>query len=156
MNPILYVLCGCPGCGKSYFGQHYSAAFNAFYVSRDKIRFSLLKDDEDYFAHEDEVFVRFYSTIREYLKEGMNVIADATHINIKSRKKLLNALSNVYFDVIYVYFNTSFETCRERNSEREGRKYVPLKVMQNMWDNFIIPTVTETKKCIGIMCVKGE
>ena len=51
----LYILSGCPASGKSTFGKKMSKITGIPIVSRDEIRFSLLKDDEDYFSHEEDV-----------------------------------------------------------------------------------------------------
>ena len=57
----LYVLCGIPGSGKSHFCKNHKD--DAVHVSRDAIRFALLEDDDDYFAHEDEVYEIFWEKI---------------------------------------------------------------------------------------------
>ena len=58
---VLYLLCGPSGSGKSTFAKLEDSkrklvGENCLIISRDIIRFSLLKDGEDYFAHEKEVF----------------------------------------------------------------------------------------------------
>ena len=60
----LYILCGPSGCGKSTWSHQYIAFEDALgndirYVSRDEIRFSIIKEEEDYFSHEKEVFKTF-------------------------------------------------------------------------------------------------
>ena len=53
----LYILCGPSGCGKTTWAEQFmSDDEDVRYVSRDEIRFSLLKEGEDYFAHEREIF----------------------------------------------------------------------------------------------------
>ena len=82
--PILYILCGPSGCGKSTWANQFMNDHNTDdirYVSRDEIRFSLVGEDEDYFAHEKEVFRKFSGTIAQTLVDGFDVIADATHLN---------------------------------------------------------------------------
>ena len=58
--PILYILCGPSGSGKSTWGLNFLPQVeNTMYTSRDYFRISLLKDGEDYFSHEKEVFKQF-------------------------------------------------------------------------------------------------
>ena len=51
----VWILCGIPGSGKSTWIRKQIAENGGVHCSRDEIRFSLLKDGEDYFAHENEV-----------------------------------------------------------------------------------------------------
>ena len=90
----LIVMCGCPGLGKTHWAQsHKDAIENCKIVSRDDIRFSIVKENEPYFSHEDEVWEKFITEIQEGLDNNENVIADATHLNERSRFKLFNALN---------------------------------------------------------------
>ena len=150
----LYILCGPSGCGKSSWSRQYIALGNDIhYVSRDEIRFSLLKDGENYFAHEKEVFKKFANTIRHTLVDGFDVIADATHLNEFSRRKLTQAIDMYYdnYKIVYVVFNVSADTCVERNKNREGRANVPENIIRNMCRDFRAPTLDEDERAIDIV-----
>lgn len=128
----LVILSGIPGAGKSTWLRTHLGDGDA-YVSRDEVRFSIISDDEDYFAHETEVFDKFVAEIEENLNKGLRVFADATHINWASRRKLLERIhdkDNIDIDV-YV-FKTPLETCFERNEQRTGRAAVPRSVIRRM------------------------
>ena len=144
--PILYIMCGPSGCGKSTWAQNFiETNENVKWVSRDKIRFSLLKDGEDYFANEKEVFKIFIKSIADGLENGLTVIADATHLNMFSRCKLIQAL-DMYtkeYEIVYVVFHTDIDTCLARNANRSGLANVPETVIRNMCRDFRIPTMDE-------------
>ena len=156
--PTLFILCGIPACGKSYFAKYMFDNYNVIHISRDSIRFEIVKEDEPYFSHEDEVFKTFVSEIIFHLSGKCDVIADATHLNKTSRKKLIRAIDkyNIQYNIIYVYFSTSLETCCKRNSARSGRARVPDSVIREMWNKLEKPTIEEDNRCIGIMEMKGE
>ena len=128
----LYVLVGIPGSGKSYWGTDLARRMGYAYISRDAIRFSLLKDDEDYFAHEDEVFNIFCDKINEALTNNTNVIADATHLSEVNRYRLLSNLNLDNVKLTAVKFETPLNVCIERNNKRPGRLAVPISVVCNM------------------------
>ena len=88
---ILYISCGIPGSGKSTFLKSHIAPTERI-VSRDEIRFSLLKEGEEYFSHEDEVWDIFIHTIADSINNGINTYADATHLTQKSRSALFYQL----------------------------------------------------------------
>lgn len=134
----LWILSGVPGSGKSYWAKHTKVPSCEFpvYVSRDEIRFSLLKEGEDYFSHEEEVTKLFWKNIQDGLDNPnvTDVIADATHINEKSRMKLLNHLTIPDgCRVNVVQFDTPLEECFERNAHREGRALVPKGIIRRMF-----------------------
>lgn len=67
--------------------------------------------------------------MQEDLSEGKDVIADATHINWASRRKLLNKLKLGGISAVAVNFKTSLGVCLKRNGLREGRACVPDEVI---------------------------
>lgn len=151
--PILYILCGPSGCGKSTFATNDERLKHCAYVSRDAARYAVLKDDEDYFIHEKEVFRHFIAAIVECLQKGYDTVADATHLNEFSRRKLTQAIDMYYDDykIIYVVFNANADTCVARNANREGRANVPENVIRNMCRDFRAPTLDEDERAIDII-----
>ena len=149
--PILYILCGPSGSGKSTWANSGDRQDIA-YVSRDNIRLSMIKDEEDYFSHEKEVFKQFVKDIAVRIMAGRDCIADATHLNMFSRCKLIQALDMYTTDykIIYVVFNVDADTCVERNKNRSGRRYVPENVIRNMCRDFRAPTMDEDERVIEV------
>ena len=144
----LYIMVGAPASGKSYFAKNKLMNGPGWaYVSRDEIRFSIIGEDEDYFAHEKEVFLEFARKICTMLNNESvyNVIADATHLNWGSRRKLLTAVEYYMgfgwkdIQIIPVVAWTGLKTIKKRNAERTGRACVPEDVLTRMWRNFTDP-----------------
>ena len=122
MKTKIWLLCGVPGSGKSTWA---AAQNNGIIVSRDEIRFSLLQPGDDYFAKEKCVFNQYVQAIKSNIGKVENVYADATHLNWKSRRKIIKALN--YDAIGVVVFNTPVETCLKRNAQREGLRQVPVQ-----------------------------
>lgn len=143
--PRLFIMCGLPASGKSTFAQQFIKNNDIRYVSRDEIRFSMIKEDEEYFSHEKEVFRKFAGTIAQTLVDGFDVIADATHLNRISRDKLIRAIDQytTEYTITYIVLETSLETCMERNAFREERARVPDSVMKSMAENWEDITISE-------------
>lgn len=143
----LMIMCGAPGSGKSTWVEKYSASSPDYIkvVSRDQIRFSMLKDGEDYFAHENDVYSKFIEEIKDGLENCDITIADATHLDITSRTRLLRNLGTSLKDikVIAVVIKTSLQTCLIQNGMREGRSLVPESQVRRMYYQFTIPTLDE-------------
>lgn len=145
----LHILCGIPASGKSTWAkaQIAKSTFSAIRISRDEIRFHLLKPNEDYFSKENEVFAQFIEEIKSAIKSGYHdIYVDATHINYSSRHKVLKAIGSVKLysvNLIYDVFCTSMQTALDRNSKRTGRALVPAEAIDSMFRAFVLPTWTE-------------
>ena len=146
----LYIMCGIPGSGKSTWAKDFkekinAAGYHCVIVSRDEIRFKLLKErGGKYFDYEGEVIEIYYQEIQKYLDRGYHVIADATQITPKSRIKLLNNLEINENTIVYcVDVDTPYSTCKKRNSKREGIKRVPNSAIEKMYVTKISPTKYE-------------
>lgn len=153
----LYILCGPSGSGKSTWANTGDMQ-DVAYVSRDNIRLSILKDGEDYFSHEKEVFKEFVKEIAIRIMAGRDCIADATHLNMFSRCKLMQALDQYTtdYEIVCVVFNVDADTCVERNKAREGRRNVPENIIRNMCRDFRTPTYDEDERIIDIITVTIE
>lgn len=154
----LYILCGPAGSGKSTWAREFMAEANEKieYVSRDKIRLELLNDEEEYFAHEIQVYKAFISAIQENLMAGVDVIADATHLTKYSRRRLLTAIDMRFTDynIVMVAFDGDPEHCVARNRAREGREHVPETVIRNMCRDYRLPTMEEDERIIEVKVIE--
>lgn len=152
----LFLTIGTPGCGKSTWLRENC---KGIIVSRDAIRFSMLKEGDEYFSKENEVFDTFIKTIQTALDDNdgpVSVFVDATHLNKASRDKVLNRLdlSNVQH-VHAIFFDVSTETCIERNDLRTGRAFVPKSVIKRMATSLEIPTLKERFEAVLIVNKEG-
>ena len=151
----VWLMCGIPGSGKSTWVKKRLMENGGIWISRDEVRFSMIREDEDYFSKENEVFDKFIANICEALKSPLaeNIYIDATHISDKARKKVLNRLPKDNIDeVIYVVFKVPMEVCLERNALRTGREVVPESAIYNMAKSFKMPKKYSTI----IVDVNGE
>lgn len=138
-------MCGVPGSGKSTWikerlKRHREQKENATCVSRDSIRFLMLKDGEDYFSREDEVFKTFIESINIAIdSEVEHIYIDATHLSEKARNQVLDSLHSIVsgYSIIPVNFIISLETCLNNNEKRIGRAYVPRGVIKRMHTIFV-------------------
>ena len=152
--PKLYILCGPSASGKSTWAKKFILEHkNTQYVSRDNIRFSMLEENEEYFSHEKEVFDQFTGTIIQALMDKFDVIADATHLNKFSRKKLTNAIDKYFtnYEIKYVVFYAKFVDCCIRDDNREGIRHVGENIIQGMFRSFKAPLLGEDERATEII-----
>ena len=138
----VYIMCGCPGSGKTTWLKNHVKPGSAI-ISRDTIRFSLLKEGEDYFSHEEEVTAILWDQINGVLSDGRDVFVDQTSLNKRSRKWLLDHITG-YDKVNVIWIDTPLEIALERNEKRKGTKaYVPRRQVQRMFFSIEPPSFEE-------------
>lgn len=139
----LVLMMGVPGSGKTTYAKKIMGDYD-IYVSRDEIRFGLVKEDKPYFSKEDEVLQTFIRTINDALPIAERyVIADATHLNMGSRAKILKNLHNKPDSIYVIYVAVSLQTALERNAQRQGRALVPESSIKNMYKSISLPRKEE-------------
>ena len=139
----LYLMCGPAGSGKTTWVREHATPGVSAHISRDRIRFKMVKEDEYYFSREKEVYMEFIKQICKALScEWVDeVYVDATHLTKKSRESLIGEVDSVcpFFDIIVVAVKPSVEQCLAQNAQRSGREFVPEKVIMNMFSSFEDP-----------------
>lgn len=139
----LILMMGVPGSGKSTYAKKILGD-NDIYLSRDIIRYALVKEDEEYFSKENEVLQKFIQSVDKALTRAKRyVIADATHLNRGSRDKLLRNLENRPNHIYVIFIDVPLEVALERNKQRTGRALVPESAIINMYKSISIPTKHE-------------
>jgi len=141
----LYLMCGLPGAGKSTFLKTHVLPSNTprVIISRDEIRYSLLKEQDEYFSKEKEVSSIFWERINRALSEGKTVFADQTSLTPKSREWFVQHVSG-YTHIYLIWIDTDLTTCLKRNENRKNtRAYVPRGQIRRMFRQFIKPSLSE-------------
>lgn len=141
--PIFHMLVGLPGSGKTYYTNKHLKRENTTILSSDEIRKVLLGSEEAQWGN-SIVFDAMNRAAIENLRQGRNVIYDATNINSKRRIALLEQIKKeVKEDVFFVVtiLVTPYEICVERQQKRERK--VPEEVINRMIKNFEVPYYEE-------------
>lgn len=155
----LFLMMGAPGSGKSTWIQK-NLKPDDIYISRDKIRFSMLQEGEEYFSHEPKVFNTFVEQINSALmlniSNHIRVFADASHLNPASRAKLLNKIEAYRDETNVIWLRTPLMICYQRNDNREGRAKVPHSIIKSMYDSQQEPSYREGINKVYIIDGKTE
>ena len=140
----VFLMSGPSGVGKSTWITSRIFNYGGICVSRDKVRFEMLSEDDNYFAHENEVFKEWISQCQEAIDGNVHndIYIDATHISDRSRAKTMNNLKIDWDNVmvICVRFVVPIDLAKYRNSLRKGRAKVPNDVIESMYRNYSYPS----------------
>lgn len=147
MKNKVIVMMGLQGSGKSTKSERLKEAMEkVVLLSSDNIREELFGDRRDN-EHNAQVFEELHRRVKEALKQGVDVIYDATNINSKRRIAFLRQLPKGVEKELY-YINESVEVCVRQDAEREysvgedviGETYKSLQVpySHEKWDKITI------------------
>ena len=151
MKPVLLVVVGIPGSGKSTYVEQYEAEGYVVHAS-DKLRAEM--GDENDQSHNVEVFEILYKRIKEDLLAGKNVCLYATNLRRRNRRHLCYMLNRINCYKKCIVVATPFEECLCNNAVRE--RQVPEHVFFHMIKNFQMPCTHEGWDEIEVVYPKPE
>lgn len=152
-KPLLIVMVGIPGSGKSTIAEEIKNTYNFKMFSADEIRKELLGDVNDQ-SNNYYVFKTLYERLKDNLANGQNCIFDATNVSIGDRKGVFKKIKDVEFDAIAYVVATNIEESIRRNSLRDRK--VPLEDIQKFVNKFVMPSVEEGFKDVIINNSRSE
>ena len=119
MKPILYYLVGLPASGKSTWAKN-MVDNDTILLSSDNLREELYGDINNQ-EHNGELFQEINKRVKNLLKQGKDVIYDATNISSKRRISFLKELKKIDCYKQCIYFNTNFEMCIDRDKKEKEK-----------------------------------
>ena len=136
----VFLMSAPSGAGKSTFIKNRIADYGGIHISRDDVRFSMVSEDEDYFARENEVFNEWIRQCQEAIDGDAHrdIYIDATHISDRSRAKTINSLNIIRDEVMLICVRVvvPIEICKYRNNLRSGLALVPNEVIDNQFRRY--------------------
>lgn len=118
VNPVLVVISGLPGTGKSYFSRKLAERLPSVIVESDALR-KMLFPSPSYSAQEsNRLFQACHRLIEELLSSGISVILDATNLVEYHRERLYLIAERLRARLIIVQVEAPRELVRERLQSR--------------------------------------
>ena len=144
MNNTLYITVGLPGSGKSTYVKNFIKDKEIEYLSSDSLRAVYGKSEEDQTVT-PLVFGHIKRKVDEFLKDGKNVLVDATSVNRKERSDYIKTAKKYGARVVAIVFKMDRLGLIERNKKRgeQGGREVPTFVIDKMLAKFEEPSYDE-------------
>lgn len=137
MKKTVHMMIGLPGSGKSTRAK----TLTGTYICPDEIREELCEGDRSDQSKNAEVWGLAYGRMSEALRNGEDVVFDATCTTKKTRKRLMAISLMNNAKVIGHLVMPNLDLVYERNSNRRWK--VPLEVIDRMVRQFEMPCKTE-------------
>lgn len=121
-KPIIFVMYGYPGSGKSYFGRQFADDSSSAYINDDTLRFEFI-ENPTYDKNENSTIEHLsVYMLNNFLKAGVSVVYDCNNDKISDRKMLLEIAKEHKAEVIIVWNQIDVESSFTRVNNRDGRK----------------------------------
>ena len=117
-KPVIVVVSGLPGSGKSYFARRLVAQASLLPLESDALRKALFRAPT-YDADESaRLFRACYSLIEDLLRRGVSILLDATNLIEDHRQRLYHIADTLEVKLILVHLKASPEVVYERLERR--------------------------------------
>lgn len=138
-RPLILIVVGLPGAGKSFFARQFSEMFGAPMVSFDRLRFELFKKA---LLNPDELdIVRRLANyqIEELVKTRRSFLIDGGASSLADRQKLEQLAKKHDYDTFVIWVQTDETTSRSRATKRSTKRLDDVlspSISESAWSNF--------------------
>jgi predicted kinase len=121
-QPVVMIVVGLPGSGKSFFAKKFSGTFGAPVVSVDRIRYELF-GQSSFSSDEQDLVERLTNyQIEELLKSSRSFIIDGGFEPKVARQKLGTLAKKAGYDVLIIWVQTHETIAQKRSLKRNPKK----------------------------------
>jgi predicted kinase len=121
-KPLLVLLYGFPGAGKTFFARQLTEQIMAAHVQADRIRAELF-ENPTYKKDENHIVMSLMNYMTsEFLSAGVSVVYDANAMRVAQRRALRNMAHKAGAETVLVWLQIDQESAFTRVAKRDRRK----------------------------------
>ncbi|MCX6812581.1 MAG: ATP-binding protein [Candidatus Berkelbacteria bacterium] len=126
-EPLLIVLMGLPGTGKSYLSDYLNKKYSFTILSGENITYSIFGTEKCSGSQFKEAYEILHYLAVELLKKKNNIVIDGTNLKYEFRRQIYKTANNLSKKVL-IYLYTSDATALKRANSR-GEDYNDSKMI---------------------------
>lgn len=121
-KPLLIMLYGFPGSGKTHFANQLTESIKAAHIQGDRIRFELFEEPR-YDKQENEIVTHLMDYMaEEFLNAGISVIYDMNAMRLAQRRILRDTARKAQANYLLIWFQIDPDTAFYRTTKRDRRR----------------------------------
>jgi predicted kinase len=121
-KPLLILLYGYPGSGKTFFARQLAENFQAAHLHSERIR-SELFENPHYDKEENDVIAQLMDYMAgEFLSAGLSVVYDGNAMRSGQRRVMRDMARKSHAQPVLVWFQVDAETSFARTQRRDRRR----------------------------------
>ncbi len=121
-KPILIMLYGFPGSGKTFFARQFSEDVNIAHLNSDRIRYELL-EQPTYSKEETSAIHHLMEYLaEEFIRAGVSVVFDINASKLADRRALRDLARRLHAESLLAWFQVSYDNALSRSMSRDKRK----------------------------------
>lgn len=117
-EPVLIVVSGLPGTGKSYFSRRLAERVALLVLESDVLRRTLFSPPSYTSEESAQLFRAVHLLVEQLLKKGISLVLDATNLSERFRERLYSIADRLDAKLVLVRVEAPLEVVRQR---LEGR-----------------------------------
>lgn len=122
VKPVLVVMMGLPGAGKTHTAAQLAESLNAFHIEGDELRSELFEEPERTEA-QDNVVERLVSLLTEkFMGKKFNLVVDSNFERRGLRRRLKSVCKAAGYGLLFVWIQTDVDTSFYRAANRDRRR----------------------------------
>ncbi|QQS19574.1 ATP-binding protein [Candidatus Saccharibacteria bacterium] len=122
-KPLLIMLYGMPGSGKTFFSRQLCEQLAAAHVQGDRIRDELF-ENPSYSKEENHIVASLMAYMTsEFLQAGISVVFDTNAMRLSQRRALRNLAIKAAAHPILLWLQIDPDSAFKRSSKRDRRKH---------------------------------
>lgn len=123
-KPLMYMVCGCSGSGKTTFAKKFAAENNLLYLGADEF-YAKINGDELKRGNKFEVWQELFKVIHSAEISGVSCLVDTNSLSAASRDEMVNWFPGFDHHLIYIEAD---EQLRMENNRKRVRQ-IPDEIM---------------------------
>ena len=119
-EPVLIVISGLPGTGKSFFSRRLAERVPLLVLESDVLRRTLFSSPSYVSSESSQLFRAIHQLVEELLRKGVSVILDATNLSERFRERVYSIADRLGVKLVLVRVDAPPEVVRQRLDRRSA------------------------------------